>query len=1049
MSTVSLKEGFAYQDYSFWNSAIEMIAVESRVREIEYECSVSLPYDDFIVRFWESQKCTSPLEYTNRDFYQCKYAMGIKSKVLTWEKLIDPKHYGNKESFLARAFCLYRKEKQVDNYFRLILLTTANFDTKDLLWKFINQGSEGNIEIQKFFENSSTADMRSQIKSHIESSFKKTQLQILEDEFKDFLIHLRFDTGIRMDKQKSDLKKWCDAAKIKFDTSCRSDRFGSLIGDLHKDKLENQEPIKFNRIQLLEILKADKMLTDDLEYWIYDKKFWEAKDEYFSIKVLIEKSRRGDNGSAVLNREWWATKRKYEELVTRIQEQRNWMRDVVKLYVPDGVDKDKDFVHGLAKDGEFEEFIYFYSEANRAVELYESAKKGKEEFVDKNRKIFAEFPKYISVGMLKSEINWGEIDILYKRGLEVLEFAELPEEDFAFRYAKFLKSCNKDSDALSAVESYLKNVKQSEPVLTTIAEAHLFALILQNKLESQYDMIVESWSSAIDIWKRIIKTKIVNQRHECEERLSNETLRNLQSFLRNVAECIISIKDYPGAEDFVGIKGLAEGFYRLTHIFEAVVRTHDMQLDLPKGVSKKFKDNASNLLRKASIKVAMTTEEIAENYDDFAIWQPISPHIQSELALLFAYMISKFLVLGGRECKDDLIELSKNCISLGSLIMHRIPKDAYCLFSFATKSFDGVGSIEDKREIATIWMRMGTALLVQDAQSKDSKNNEKAKKLNLQAIELLERMFEVAPAIFYAEMFSAYISEARRIEYYARIDNEYDIAEMRYLDKALASGVIAIENDNYSIDFACELAETLRRQFFLCNPSIFDISKNIDKNFEFLIEFCETNSEKYPLTFLPKLFDTYRDRCWVLFGQQNFVGMSQTLEKAARIALKMVQQDHSEYYYACGLLFKEFFNGELEQEVERGKIPKEILDIVLSFEEKILREMIETLGNKGQAWWIPAGERYARWNSDNIERDDKFIDKFESVIFKAANRLTAILVGQGRKNDAKEFLGNLVAIYEKQIDTAFEKEYPKNNMGLKRHQYIVNQFTNENRYVII
>ena len=128
----ALNEGTIYQNLVFWKHAFQMLLPNSDIALVQYEESELAPCDDVVVCYKKNLYEDDINFVYSADYIQCKFKVGNENKI-KFVDLLDPAYYGNKESFLFRAYKLYSslENKNV----RIILYSTVLVDSDDEIFK--------------------------------------------------------------------------------------------------------------------------------------------------------------------------------------------------------------------------------------------------------------------------------------------------------------------------------------------------------------------------------------------------------------------------------------------------------------------------------------------------------------------------------------------------------------------------------------------------------------------------------------------------------------------------------------------------------------------------------------------------------------------------------------------------------------------------------------------------------------------------------------------------------------------------------------------------
>ena len=144
----ALSEGLTYQGLIFWQYAFKMLVTDNEIACVTYEEKKTSPCDDVVVYYTKTLQ-EENLSCYDVEYIQCKFKVD-DSKAIKFLDLMDPAYYGNKDSFLKRAFVFYKglENKAV----RLSLYTTVNQDSSDEIFKKISKVNNA-LKIDELLNN--------------------------------------------------------------------------------------------------------------------------------------------------------------------------------------------------------------------------------------------------------------------------------------------------------------------------------------------------------------------------------------------------------------------------------------------------------------------------------------------------------------------------------------------------------------------------------------------------------------------------------------------------------------------------------------------------------------------------------------------------------------------------------------------------------------------------------------------------------------------------------------------------------------------------------
>ena len=191
----ALSEGLTYQGLIFWQYAFKMLVTDNEIACVTYEEQKTSPCDDVVVYYTKTLQ-EENLSCYDVEYIQCKFRVD-DSKAIKFLDLMDPAYYGNKDSFLKRAFVFYKglENKAV----RLSLYTTVNQDSSDEIFKKISKVNNA-LKIDELLNNKIFNSAFEKLQKHLEAS---------EDEVLDFLAKLRFYFGNSVEKEREQLSFIC------------------------------------------------------------------------------------------------------------------------------------------------------------------------------------------------------------------------------------------------------------------------------------------------------------------------------------------------------------------------------------------------------------------------------------------------------------------------------------------------------------------------------------------------------------------------------------------------------------------------------------------------------------------------------------------------------------------------------------------------------------------------------------------------------------------------------------------------------------------------
>ncbi|MCL2598909.1 MAG: hypothetical protein FWD76_03250 [Firmicutes bacterium] len=425
-------------------------------------------------------------------------------KPVTLQNLLDPKFYRNKESFLVRAFEFYQKEKQVDKDFRMILITTAPLGAGDVLARAVCQSFEGEIDTVQLTKTGFDC---------IATALRQKMTAVGDEEIWEFLAHFRIRTGVSESSVVDGLKQVCGFANVKFETQCLSNNFGSLLSKLHQAKTT-----QLNRSSLFEILDAEKVIANDLEYIVFDKKFDAVKEDMFALKY-----KRSLQNSKTAKEKDYALIESYNKSAADfdlLKEEKKKLIEPLKnriivSTIGECVDAYAHRISVQAKAGQWKELFDYYDrpdwdkiifehldrlsgqETALQIELGALAKK-QDAFKVDGLQVVCEIQNSIMVAKLKieSQQDCRKIEARYQRALELVTKYHL-QSDIVVEYARWLYQQRDGRGALRVIGQLLKEYTLQDAV-------RVEALGLAARLSQECGQCMRYYLEALEILENLL-----------------------------------------------------------------------------------------------------------------------------------------------------------------------------------------------------------------------------------------------------------------------------------------------------------------------------------------------------------------------------------------------------------------------------------------------------------------------------------------------------------------------------------------------------------------
>ena len=218
-------EGLTYQGIIFWQYAFKMLVTDNEIAGVTYEEPQASPCDDVVVYYSKTLQEDNLCCY-DVDYIQCKFKVD-GSKAIKFLDLMDPTYYGNRESFLKRAYVFYKglgKESV-----RLSLYTTVSQDSTDEIFKKISKVNNA-LKIDELLKNTIFMSMLKKLQKHLEAS---------EDEILDFLAKLRFYFGKSVEQEREQLSFICKSIGVIYDRSKMCDSLSEILRKMNLAKKTN------------------------------------------------------------------------------------------------------------------------------------------------------------------------------------------------------------------------------------------------------------------------------------------------------------------------------------------------------------------------------------------------------------------------------------------------------------------------------------------------------------------------------------------------------------------------------------------------------------------------------------------------------------------------------------------------------------------------------------------------------------------------------------------------------------------------------------------
>lgn len=1022
--TAAIEAGFDYQYFWFWDYAVRMLPFNSNIKSVEFESSDASPFDDVVINYWDNISCAPPIVKCNRDFLQCKFKVR-QEKSLKWNDLLNPDYYGNKESLLVRAYKFYKNEIQKDINFRLILCTSIDFANDDLLRKYI-LSYERELDIDALFKSTETFDLRAEIKKHISQNIADTK-EMSDEEIKSFLSHFRFYTAEWFDKVVSNFKFNCDKAKVDFDRSKLSEPFTSLIKTLNR-----QGRTTFNRQDIVDICKNEKLITDDLDYVIYDSDYFNLKEQWNELKIQWEKDKNNIdtyNNYAPIAEQYDLLQKQKETTISQL-------RSLVKIINVDGLTVPQGRAVRLAKEGQWEEFAIVFSNSEIQKEILEKSKEEKNTLNVLNDNLKIGWENRLNVLRLNITFtnNKADLETVKQLYIEAVQYAKEYDlsKDIIFDYAKFLRQIHQNENALKVAKEYL-SYKNEQAQLIRL-EALSFTQLLLAKLEKEYSKILNVWKEAINEWDKLIKTEgSISGALD----LDKDILLKFQEFVRNSGDFILSNKNFRGEEECLYNGGVQEYFLKLHELCESTMKQYDISLAIPENVDGAYKQYIQDrIYASEQKKPPVTEEEIQQAIEEtqlqptrpkFVTMQAITPFNQAEELFVYAYSISKSLVDVYPNNYNCLFQLARNCDTIASLNINIVPLTTFEIFNNTINLYERLNenkNLDVRLSIILCKQNMAQALISQDIKTNSEGNKERIEELHTEATKAMEELYALNPQVYYVNLTQSYMMEAERCKHYADMHGEISKGEFDFLIKLLQFlNNIKINNGDISTERA--LVDTLNRyiwisKFFLNEKAYI---KYADLNFNELIERCKIISKKYPANFRVRLYDAYINYGQYLIFEKGEVEKSvKQFEKGFDIFIEMIKNDDKDIFSAAKWLFSFLFN-EKSGLYQNEALKQYVLRFHQIEQEFLLRLFTFYQHGIPAITLIPKNERYGRYGQsdfsilmstrqkEQFEKDREFYNSFSTILYRAFCRLIEIMQSIGDFNVLLSIANNVVKLY--------------------------------------
>ena len=1005
--TAAIEAGFDYQYFWFWNYAIRMLSHNSEIKSVELEQENSSPLDDVVVRYWYN--VVGITEY-NRDFLQCKFKVN-QSATISFEQLMNPKLYGNVESFFSRAYEFYLNEKERNDVnFRIILCTSANFETTD---SHLISNNEGEIILDK-------------IKStQIFSSIKKHLNNTSDNEVLEFLSHFRFYTAKKLDEIKTDLKTICEIVGVKYDRSKIAEPFSSLAKYLNL-----QGDTSLDRKAIIEIFRNEELLLDDLYLHVWDCNFFDLKLRYYSEKEKWLKK---------ANNNYASTANEYEKLISIKEAVLIKAREMITVATVYGLNIEQQRAIEQAKIGKWSEFTIAFDD-DVIEEIFAATKEEQANLSQLTNSCIEEQNRLHRIwesklGVLRLNISQKMFTAISQNDFEQIESSYEMAVSYArdnslskavvYDYAVFLNSNRKYEQSLKAVEEYLKD-KNSTDSLEFKVEALSFAQSLAVRLQKKQEKTLKLWGQAIEGWKELFNNE--------DETVRRKLLFNFQKFLRTSGDALLTDAFFAGEQNLVYGERTQQLFLSLHDLCQKVRERLNINIAMPNNVNDNYKNYIDNRIyasewhppREGDLYYGTILGEGNVSY------QSILPFSQAEELFAYALSFSMWLIKTSQNMSDDcLIQLAKNCGYIAGLIINDDPDTAN---EFIAYSLDCYEKVEYKNndirlEIALCKANMAQALLKNDMVRNDCENKTQVESLDSESTKIIEEIYDINPQIYYVNLIQAYISEAERYRKYAVKDGFFSCdGEVRFLSKVM-SLINDIEINEGDLSTIRAYADTIIRmgQIFESRISNKNVAQAIIQNSKTLINFCNKHAKKYPKTIRTYLYYSNMNLAKFYIIIEKPQKSLSLIRKALNVFIEMLKNDDRDAFICADDIFGSMF----VKKPERFAHILESLRSSTNFNE-LERELLLELSllfvtlDFPAIFLLPQKMRHHSYNSvcppfENIdkrkerqEKDKVFSDDFSTIMKRTFNRLYEVMIDLRQKEELLkigcEFLRKYLAI---------------------------------------
>ena len=1015
--TAAIEAGFDYQYFWFWNYAVQMLSHNSNIKSVEFEKQDLSPVDDVVVHYWDNIVSTTPLKKYNRDFLQCKFKVD-KGTSLSFKKLLDKKFFKNAESFFLRAYKFYLEEKQKDSNFRLILCSSANFESSDAVYISNN---EGEILLGKLMPQ-----VLEEIKQHLETFISAISL----DEVKSFLAHFRFYTAEIHDRVAVNLKSICNIVGVKYDRSKRVEPFSSLTKHLNK-----QGNTQLDRKSIIEIFRKEELLTDDLYCQIWDSRFFELKTKYFLEKQNKETGKQ-NNYAFVAN--------EYNSQVAQKESSLIKLKELAKVISTVGLDIEQARVINLAKEGKWSEFVITFSD-KKIEEIFIDTKREQEGLLNLSKSIeeetkrlhqiwenkldilFLDISHKISMASKKEDFD--EIEKKYNNAISYAEDNNLSKE-IIFEYAKYLLENSEEEKALKYAVDYLKYVDIGKSLIR--AEASIFAVILLNRLESDDNKIYAYWREAIELLAKYFD----NHYKEANEAEQNKFISIFHKFLLNSAEYISLNKNFSGYGDKFDIEKISGNYNNLLRLCHKIVDDLEIPFRLPKEIPADIVESIKTRLYNARENRG-ESENIFENHDAEAMLEEMNqdlelfigglptkhlvvyhlePPQQTEQLLNYAYFISQKFYKDNNDA--HWLELyAYSCEALGNYIGYGNCKMAYIFLSRSLEKYEILYSMHStlstSRMIGRLKQHIGDTLLYQDIKNEKNDNIDKIIELLDEAKNIFFEINSIMPKFIAPSIILNYSIRAKTYEKYADIENKIDKREYFALIELsnYASENGYFDGENYlDIRTINSIIVALQRLWYLGKiVEIKEVKENAEIAKKATFSILEKYVRKYPKEFLIELYRTQHNFIVELMAEGNFEEAIKKIPAEANSLIRMIELDCFEQFEAAEAFFKAISN------IDWGKNDDKINDNLVQKYRKTckqaLKDIIEVYRKINDAVrHIPH-----EFRGENLpfrsQREEKVIDKFETILFRAVKILSNLMKESSEEEELAEIYEFVIKNY--------------------------------------